>query len=70
MHHAVLPGVEAGDGYGSPGRGGRITYWLIYGWAALRLLDIAFREQFGTAFHFDRFAGVFWLEMISIVGGG
>ncbi|MFZ3263962.1 MAG: hypothetical protein WA172_08175 [Terriglobales bacterium] len=48
----------------------RITCWLIYGWAALRLLDIAFREQFGTAFHFDRFAGVFWLEMILVVGGG
>ncbi len=43
----------------------RITCGLIYGWAALRLLDIAFREQFGTAFHFDRFAGVFWLEMIT-----
>ncbi|MGA8299058.1 MAG: Ni/Fe-hydrogenase cytochrome b subunit [Terriglobales bacterium] len=48
----------------------RITYWLIYSWAALRLIDISFREQLGTAFHFDRFAGVFWLEMISIVGGG
>ncbi len=43
---------------------------MIFGWAALRLVDIAFREQIGTAFHFDRFAGVFWLEMILIVGGG
>ncbi len=48
----------------------RITSWLIYGWAGLRLVDIVFREQFGTAFHFDRFAGVFWLEMLMTVGGG
>ena len=48
----------------------RITCGLIYGWSALRLLDIAFREQFGTAFHFDRFAAVFWLEMLLVIGGG
>ena len=48
----------------------QITWWLIFGWSALRLLDISFREQLGTAFHFDRFAAVFWLEMILIVGGG
>ena len=48
----------------------RITCWLIYGWSALRILDIVFRGQFGTAFHFDRFAGVFWLEMLLVLGGG
>jgi Ni/Fe-hydrogenase subunit HybB-like protein len=48
----------------------RITYWLIFGWAGLRIIDIAFREAFGTAFHFDRFAAVFWLEMLAIIGGG
>ena len=48
----------------------RITAWLILGWSSLRLLDILFRGALGTAFHFDRFAGVFWLEMLLIVGGG
>ena len=47
-----------------------ITSWLIFGWAALRLLDIAFREVVGTAFHFDRFALVFWIEMAMTLGGG
>ena len=40
----------------------RITAWLIFGWTALRLLDILFRGALPTAFHFDRFAGIFWLE--------
>ena len=41
----------------------------MVGWA-LRLLDIVFRGALGTAFHFDRFAGVFWLEVILISVGG
>jgi len=48
----------------------RITTCLIGGWLALRILDIAFRGALGTAFHFDRFAGVFWLETVFIAGGG
>ena len=44
----------------------RITAWLIFGWLGLRLLDILFRGALGTAFHFDRFAGVFWLEMLLV----
>jgi len=48
----------------------RITAWLIFGWLALRLLDILFRGALGTAFHFDRFAGVFWLETLLTAGGG
>ena len=48
----------------------RITSWLIFGWMGLRLVDILFRGAMGTAFHFDRFAGVFWLEMILIATGG
>src|SRR5271166_2927354 len=48
----------------------RITAWLIFGWVAWRLLDILFRGALGTAFHFDRFAGVFWLEMILVGTGG
>ena len=30
----------------------------------------SFRGVLGTAFHFDRFAGVFWLEMLVDLGGG
>lgn len=48
----------------------RITGWLIFGWLGLRLLDILFRGALGTAFHFDRFAGVFWLETLLISSGG
>ena len=48
----------------------RITAWLIFGWPGLRLLDIVFRGALGTAFHADRFAGVFWLEMLLILIGG
>src|SRR5271157_3044297 len=48
----------------------RITAWLIFGWLGLRLLDIVFRAAEGTAFHADRFAGVFWLETLLISGGG
>jgi Ni/Fe-hydrogenase subunit HybB-like protein len=47
----------------------KITAWLIYGWLGLRFLDIIFRGAFGTALHFDRFAGVFWVEVISISVG-
>jgi Ni/Fe-hydrogenase subunit HybB-like protein len=48
----------------------RITSYLIFGWLAWRLLDIIFRGALGTAFHFDRFAGVFWLETLLIAAGG
>jgi Ni/Fe-hydrogenase subunit HybB-like protein len=48
----------------------RITSWLIFGWLALRTLDILFRGALLTAFRFDRFAGVFWLEMLLISLGG
>lgn len=48
----------------------RITGWLIFGWLGLRLLDIVFRGALGTAFRFDRFAGVFWLETILVSYGG
>lgn len=47
-----------------------ITSWLIFGWLGLRVLDIIFRGALGTAFRFDRFAGVFWLETILIAYGG
>ena len=48
----------------------RITSWLIFGWSAWRLIDIIFRGALGTAFRFDRFAGVFWLEMVLVLIGG
>jgi Ni/Fe-hydrogenase subunit HybB-like protein len=47
----------------------RITAWLIFGWTGLRLLDIVVRWQLGTAFAFDRFAAVFWLETLLTLGG-
>lgn len=47
----------------------KITGWLAFGWSALRVLDIIVRGALGTAFAFDRFAGVFWLEMLLINGG-
>jgi Ni/Fe-hydrogenase subunit HybB-like protein len=47
----------------------KITGWLVFSWSALRLLDIIFRGALGTAFAFDRFAGVFWLEMLLVNGG-
>jgi len=48
----------------------RITAWLIFGWMGLRLLDILVRGALFTAFCFDRFAGVFWLEMVLVAVGG
>jgi Ni/Fe-hydrogenase subunit HybB-like protein len=47
-----------------------ITSWLIFGWLGLRLFDILVRGAFLTAFRFDRFAGVFWLEMVLVGVGG
>jgi len=47
-----------------------ITAWLIFAWLGLRFVDIIFRGALFTAFHFDRFAGVFWLEVLLIGGGG
>jgi Ni/Fe-hydrogenase subunit HybB-like protein len=48
----------------------RICAWMIFGWIALRILDILFRGALGTAFHFDRFAGIFWVEMALVGYGG
>jgi hypothetical protein len=68
-HHAVLPGLEARHGHGGARRS-RPHHGLadlrLDGW---RLLDILSAGVLGTAFHFDRFAGVFWLEMILVLGG-
>ena len=38
--------------------------------AGIRLFDILVRGAFLTAFRFDRFAGVFWLEMVLVGVGG
>jgi len=48
----------------------RITSWLIFGWLGLRFFDILFRGALGTAFHFDRFAAVFWFEVVLVLAGG
>jgi Ni/Fe-hydrogenase subunit HybB-like protein len=45
-----------------------ITSWLIFGWVGLRVLDIIYRGKLGTAFALDRFAGVFWLETLMVLG--
>jgi len=45
-----------------------ITCWLIFGWVGLRVLDIIYRAKLGTAFVLDRFAGVFWLETLMVLG--
>ncbi len=47
-----------------------ITSWLIFGWLGLRLFDILVRGAFLTAFRLDRFAGVFWLEVLLVAFGG
>ncbi|ABF43239.1 nickel-dependent hydrogenase, membrane protein [Candidatus Koribacter versatilis Ellin345] len=47
-----------------------ITWWLIAGWLALRLVDITVRGAILTAFHFDRFALVFWMEVFLTAYGG
>ncbi len=47
-----------------------ITSWLIFGWMGLRMVDILFRGALFSAFHLDRFAGVFWLEMLLVGIGG
>jgi Ni/Fe-hydrogenase subunit HybB-like protein len=48
----------------------RVTAYLIAGWLGLRLLDVLFRGALLTAFRFDRFAGVFWLETLLVAYGG
>ena len=48
----------------------RITAWLIAGWLALRTLDLLFRGALITAFRFNRYAGIFWIETFLIGYGG
>jgi Ni/Fe-hydrogenase subunit HybB-like protein len=48
----------------------RITGWLIAGWLTVRLLDVLFRGALPTAFHANRYAGIFWLETLLISYGG
>jgi len=48
----------------------RITAWLIFGWMAVRLLAVVLRGALLDAFHPDRYAGIFWVEMILIGYGG
>jgi Ni/Fe-hydrogenase subunit HybB-like protein len=48
----------------------RVTAYLVAGWLGLRLLDVLFRGALLTAFRFDRFAGVFWLETLLVAYGG
>ena len=41
----------------------RITAWLIGCWLAFRTVDLTLRGQILTAFHFDGYALLFWLEI-------
>ncbi len=48
----------------------RITCWIIFGWLIIRNLDLLFRGSLFAAFHFTRYAGIFWLETFLISYGG
>jgi Ni/Fe-hydrogenase subunit HybB-like protein len=48
----------------------RISAWTIFGWLAIRNLDLLFRGSLFTAFHFTSYAGIFWTETILIAYGG
>ena len=48
----------------------RITAWIIFGWLAIRNVDLLFRGSLFTAFHFTRYAGIFWIETLLIGYGG
>ncbi|MFY9646172.1 MAG: hypothetical protein WAK29_13390, partial [Terriglobales bacterium] len=48
----------------------RICAWTIFGWLAVRNLDLLFRGSLWSAFHFTRYAGIFWIETFLIGYGG
>lgn len=48
----------------------RICAWTIFGWLAVRVLGLLLAGSLGTAFHIDRYAGIFWAEMLMIGYGG
>ncbi|MFZ0685254.1 MAG: Ni/Fe-hydrogenase cytochrome b subunit [Terriglobales bacterium] len=48
----------------------RICAWTIFGWLAVRNLDLLFRGSLWSAFRFTRYAGIFWIETFLIGYGG
>lgn len=48
----------------------RICAWIIFGWVAVRTLELLVAGSLGTAFHLDEFAAIFWAEMLMIGYGG
>jgi Ni/Fe-hydrogenase subunit HybB-like protein len=48
----------------------RICAWTIFAWLAIRNLDLLFRGSLFAAFHFTRYAGIFWIETLLIGYGG
>jgi Ni/Fe-hydrogenase subunit HybB-like protein len=48
----------------------RICAWMIFGFLAVRFVDLFFRGSLVTAFRLDRYAGIFWLETLLIGYGG
>ncbi len=47
----------------------KITVWLIFAWTAFRFVDILFRGKILTAFGFNHYALLFWVETALILGG-
>lgn len=48
----------------------RICAWTIFGWLAVRVLGLLLAGSLSTAFHLDRYSGIFWAEMLTIGYGG
>jgi hypothetical protein len=48
---------------------GRVTGWIVVGWAVLRLADIVLRGKLGLLFSFEMYGFFFWLEMALAIGG-
>lgn len=47
----------------------RITAGLIVAWSCVRGMDLIIRGQLFTAFTPDRFAAIFWMEMLFLLSG-
>jgi Ni/Fe-hydrogenase subunit HybB-like protein len=47
----------------------RITAWIVFGWLAIRTLDLLFRGSLFTAFHANQYAAIFWIETLLISYG-
>jgi Ni/Fe-hydrogenase subunit HybB-like protein len=48
----------------------RICAWSIFGWMGVRILGLLIAGSLSSAFRVDKYAGIFWAEMLLIGGGG